>query len=63
MTTSRLTLYNIALRASGERPISSLSEDADARRILDEVWESGNGTSGNAAAPTVSLRKCRRSIL
>lgn len=49
MTTSRLTLYNIALRASGERPIASLSEDVDARRILDEVWESGNGTSGNSA--------------
>ena len=43
MTTTQLTVYNIALRAVGERPLSSLSEDRDPRRSLDEVWNAGVG--------------------
>lgn len=49
MATSRLVLYNIGLRAIGERSLNTLSDDAESRRLLDEVWSSGNGTSGNSA--------------
>ena len=34
----RLTLYNDALMYCGERSISSLSEDREPRRLLDQVW-------------------------
>lgn len=43
MATGKLALYNVALRACGERPLDSLTEDRDPRRALDEVWSSGNG--------------------
>ena len=34
----RLTLYNDCLMYCGERGISSLSEDREPRRMLDQVW-------------------------
>lgn len=43
MTTDRLTLYNIALEAAGERFISSLTEPREPRRLLDHVWTRGKG--------------------
>lgn len=41
MTTSRLTLYNNALLMAGERPLASLTEAREPRRILDQVWDTG----------------------
>jgi hypothetical protein len=41
MTTSRLTLYNNALLMSGERPLASLTEAREPRRLLDQVWDTG----------------------
>jgi hypothetical protein len=38
-TTSRLTLYNGALRLLGETPLASLAENREARRMLDAVWD------------------------
>lgn len=43
MAAGRLGLYNVAMRAVGERPLDSLDEDVDAKRMLDEVWSSGGG--------------------
>ena len=43
MATTRLSLYNLALEAAGERPIDSLDEDREPRRLLDAVWTAGNG--------------------
>lgn len=43
MATSQLGLYNIALFAVGERPLSSLTEDREPRRLLDEIWTRGGG--------------------
>lgn len=43
MATSRLELYNLALRTCAERKLDSLSEDREPRRLLDEVWVFGNG--------------------
>jgi len=37
--TTRLRLYNAALRVCGERSIASLSEDREPRRLLDGVWD------------------------
>ena len=39
--TDRLTLYNAALLECKERKLASLTEECEARRVLDEVW--GNG--------------------
>lgn len=39
MTTSRLSLYNEALRHIGERELASLSENREPRRVLDNVWD------------------------
>lgn len=41
MTTSRLSLYNGALRELGERQIASLSENREPRRVLDTAWDEG----------------------
>lgn len=41
MTTSRLTLYNNALLMAGERPLASLTENREPRRLLDQVWDTG----------------------
>lgn len=41
MTTSKLTLYNGALRLLGERRLASLTEDRPARRYLDDAWDDG----------------------
>lgn len=41
MTTSRLTLYNNALLMAGERPLASLTEAREPRRVLDQVWDTG----------------------
>lgn len=43
MATDQLALYNIALRAVGERAISLLTEDREPRRLLDGIWTSGGG--------------------
>lgn len=39
--TTRLELYNAALRLCGEQSISSLTEDREPRYLLDEVWSDG----------------------
>lgn len=39
--TDKLSLYNGALRAIGERPLASLAENREPRRRLDEVWAEG----------------------
>ena len=36
----RLSLYNDALMYCGERSLSSLTEDREPRRLLDQVWNS-----------------------
>lgn len=41
MGTTQLKLYNEALRMVGERKLSSLSENREPRRLLDEVWDAG----------------------
>lgn len=41
MTTSKLTLYNGALRMLGERKLASLTEDRLPRRLLDDAWDDG----------------------
>lgn len=41
MTTSKLSLYNGALRALGERKLSALTEERLPRRVLDDVWDGG----------------------
>lgn len=38
--TDRLTIYNNALLIAGERALSSLTEDREPRRLLDQVWNS-----------------------
>ncbi len=43
MATDRLGLYNVALRALGERSLDSLTEDGEPRRELDALWSLGNG--------------------
>lgn len=39
MATSKLTLYNGALRLIGERSLSSLTESRESRRALDEAYD------------------------
>lgn len=39
--TTRLQLYNEALRLCRETSLASLSEDREPRRLLDEVWSDG----------------------
>lgn len=39
--TTRLSLYNAALRHLGSRELASLSENRESRRVLDGVWNSG----------------------
>lgn len=41
MATSRLLIYNNALRLCGERKLASLTEDREPRRLLDDVWAAG----------------------
>jgi hypothetical protein len=43
VTTSRLGLYNGALRECRERKLASLSENREPRRLLDDVWAEGQG--------------------
>lgn len=38
---TQLALYNEALRLLGERKLASLSESREPRRLLDDVWASG----------------------
>lgn len=45
MGTTRLNLYNDALLMAGERGLSSLTENGETRRLLDQVWNS-NGVDG-----------------
>ncbi len=39
--TTRLMVYNEALRMCGERNLATLSEDREPRRLLDDVWNNG----------------------
>lgn len=39
--TSQLNLYQGALRILGERKLSSLTEGREARRVLDDIWDTG----------------------
>ncbi len=41
MGTSRLQLYNDALLLVGERSLADLTEETEARRLLDQVWNNG----------------------
>ena len=38
MATTRLSIYNDALLLAGERSLASLTENTEARRLLDQVW-------------------------
>lgn len=40
-TPTRLSIYNGALRRLGERKLSSLTENREPRRLLDDVWDAG----------------------
>lgn len=39
--TTRIQLYNAALRLCGDRKLSALTEDREARYLLDGVWDDG----------------------
>lgn len=39
--TNKLSLYNGALRLCSQRALASLSENIEARRLLDAVWDDG----------------------
>jgi hypothetical protein len=41
MTTTKLSLFNGALRELGSRKLASLSENRESRRVLDDIWTSG----------------------
>ena len=43
MSVTRLALYNIATRFVGERPVDALTENTEARKLLDEVYTTGDG--------------------
>lgn len=43
MATGQLGLYNVALRAIGERSLDALTDSGEPRRELDAVWSTGNG--------------------
>lgn len=44
---TQLSLYNGALRLCKERKLSSLSENNEARRLLDDAWGDGGVTGGS----------------
>jgi hypothetical protein len=39
--TTRLMVYNEALRMCGDRNLATLTEDREPRRLLDDVWNNG----------------------
>lgn len=39
--TDRLSLYNGALLQTGSRRLSSVSENVESRRVLDDIWDGG----------------------
>lgn len=41
MATTRLKIYNGALRLCGSAALASLTENREPRRLLDEVWQDG----------------------
>lgn len=41
MGTTKLGLYNKALQMAGERALTSVDENVEARRLLDVVWDTG----------------------
>jgi hypothetical protein len=43
MAATQLQIYNIAMAALGERELDSLTEDREPRRIMDEIWNRGQG--------------------
>ena len=42
MTIPQLVIYNKALHIIGERSLASLTENREPRRVLDDIWDSGN---------------------
>lgn len=44
MSTSRLAIYNGALEIIGKRRIASLTVSEEARHVLDQVWDGGDGS-------------------
>lgn len=44
MATSRLAIYNGALEQIGKRRIASLTVNEEARHVLDQVWDGGDGS-------------------
>lgn len=43
--TTKLSLFNSALLLCGQRSLASLSEEVEARRLLDHVWDEEDGVS------------------
>jgi len=43
MATDRLAVYNIACLALQERKLDAITDDAEVRYLLDEVWDRGKG--------------------
>lgn len=43
MAVDRLSIYNGALRECQDRKLGSLTEDREPRRVLDDVWNDGEG--------------------
>ena len=43
MATNQLALYNIGLLAIGETRLNATTDETEARRELDEVWDRGLG--------------------
>lgn len=41
MVTTKLSLFNGALRELGSRKLASLTENRESRRVLDDIWTSG----------------------
>jgi hypothetical protein len=41
MTTTQLSLYNGALLEIGERRLSTVTDNVESRRVLDDVWDEG----------------------
>lgn len=44
MAVSKLRVFNDALRLCGERKLSALTDNREARRLLDEAWGDGSTT-------------------
>jgi hypothetical protein len=60
MATTKLDLYNKALRIIGERRLASLTEERKVRRSLDDVWDQGGV---NACIERAQWHFAMRSVL